>query len=185
MGQFALSSLGSQTICGAPGESNLTTLRTGGMGVESLPFVMSKGSFRLKFPAMSTDPQVRSHFSAEDHPARHAPTPFRGMLPRRSKSTMTWLGVFVPAGVIGQLNCVLNYLTVGRWMKENNFVVHSRLRSYENVFDRISQDVSRKRVLYLEFGVFEGYSMRYWSMLLLNPESHLHGFDSFEGLPES
>ena len=25
--------------------------------------------------------------------------------------------------------------------------------------------------------------MRYWSKLLRNPESHLHGFDSFEGLP--
>ena len=64
-------------------------------------------------------------------------------------------------------------------------VAHPRLRSFENVFDRIAQDVSKKRVLYLEFGVFEGSSMRYWSKLLLNPESHLHGFDSFEGLPES
>jgi hypothetical protein len=39
-------------------------------------------------------------------------------------------------------------------------------------------------VLYLEFGVAEGASMRYWSRLLDNPESRLHGFDSFEGLPE-
>ena len=39
-------------------------------------------------------------------------------------------------------------------------------------------------VLYLEFGVFEGASMRRWSTALKNPASLLHGFDSFEGLPE-
>jgi len=39
--------------------------------------------------------------------------------------------------------------------------------------------------MYLEFGVFEGNSIRYWSKLLRNPGSMLHGFDSFEGLPET
>ena len=29
------------------------------------------------------------------------------------------------------------------------------------------------------------YSIRYWSRLLKHPQSMLHGFDSFEGLPES
>ncbi|MGH7193291.1 MAG: class I SAM-dependent methyltransferase, partial [Candidatus Saccharimonadales bacterium] len=41
------------------------------------------------------------------------------------------------------------------------------------------------RVLYLEFGVYQGESMQIWSSLLRNPESKLHGFDSFEGLPET
>jgi O-methyltransferase len=36
----------------------------------------------------------------------------------------------------------------------------------------------------LEFGVFQGAATLYWSKLLLNPRSKLHGFDSFEGLPE-
>ena len=42
------------------------------------------------------------------------------------------------------------------------------------------------RVLYLEFGVFDGRATHVTGQKLLrHPESHLHGFDSFEGLPES
>jgi hypothetical protein len=39
-------------------------------------------------------------------------------------------------------------------------------------------------VLYLEFGVFEGYSLRYFSQRFRHPDSRFFGFDSFEGLPE-
>jgi hypothetical protein len=38
-------------------------------------------------------------------------------------------------------------------------------------------------VLYLEFGVYRGETIRAWSRLLTHPDSRLHGFDSFEGLP--
>jgi len=37
---------------------------------------------------------------------------------------------------------------------------------------------------FLEFGVFQGDSLRKWCALNKNPESRLFGFDSFEGLPE-
>jgi hypothetical protein len=36
----------------------------------------------------------------------------------------------------------------------------------------------------MEFGVWQGASLREWAGLLSHPESLLHGFDSFEGLPE-
>lgn len=39
-------------------------------------------------------------------------------------------------------------------------------------------------VLLLEFGVYEGASIRTWSEILLHPQTPLHGLDSFEGLPE-
>ena len=54
----------------------------------------------------------------------------------------------------------------------------------EEVFDRIAADVAEKTVLYLEFGVHQGKSIAYWSRILKSDRAVLHGFDSFEGLPE-
>jgi hypothetical protein len=53
------------------------------------------------------------------------------------------------------------------------------------VFAIAGEQIRDREVLYLEFGVYRGRSMRIWSRLLCNPRSKLHGFDSFEGLPES
>ncbi len=43
---------------------------------------------------------------------------------------------------------------------------------------------ANRKILFLEFGVFEGESIRYFSKALTHPGSRLVGFDSFEGLPE-
>ena len=40
-------------------------------------------------------------------------------------------------------------------------------------------------VLFLEFGVFEGYSTRHFSARYKSAGSRFYGFDSFEGLPEN
>src|SRR5215203_4484526 len=39
-------------------------------------------------------------------------------------------------------------------------------------------------VTYLEFGVFEGYSIEYISRMYKDQNSRFYGFDSFTGLPE-
>ena len=78
----------------------------------------------------------------------------------------------------------ISYIEIGRWLKERNFSVPRRFDSRDGLFQHIAQNVDNNRVLYLEFGVFQGASMRLWSTLLSHPDCHLHGFDSFEGLPE-
>jgi hypothetical protein len=44
--------------------------------------------------------------------------------------------------------------------------------------------IRNQKALYMEFGVADGESIRYWSQELENPTAAFHGFDSFEGLPE-
>ena len=40
------------------------------------------------------------------------------------------------------------------------------------------------KIAYLEFGVFEGKSIKYFSKILKNKESKFFGFDTFTGMPE-
>lgn len=85
---------------------------------------------------------------------------------------------------VWNLDHSLNYLEVGRWMHEKGYDTVKRFDTRDEIFDLVVQQVKDKDVLYLEFGVFKGVATRYWSEHLKNPNSKLHGFDSFEGLPE-
>jgi hypothetical protein len=101
------------------------------------------------------------------------------------KSTLTRIGARCTPGILHRLDATLTYLHVGRWMRDRGFHVGKRCDSREEVFAAIAATVGDENVLYLEFGVFKGASMRFWSRALRNPNAQLHGFDSFEGLPES
>jgi hypothetical protein len=108
-----------------------------------------------------------------------------GMLFRNFKRCLTLLGASLPDSTIHNLQMILNYIRLGRWMKAHGFRVPRRLVRREQVFAAVAREVKDKRVLYLEFGVWKGACIRWWSQALTNPESRLHGFDSFEGLPEA
>lgn len=83
-----------------------------------------------------------------------------------------------------KLQMVVNYMRLGHWMSTHDFCFKNRVRDRYSVFDAVARQIHQKHVLYLEFGVFRGESMRYWSRELKHPDTKLHGFDSFEGLPE-
>jgi hypothetical protein len=100
------------------------------------------------------------------------------------KHLLTKVGPHTPCAVVHGLNAIANYLTVGRWFKENNLTVPVRVADRYRLFDLVEGELGETEVLYLEFGVWKGASMRYWSKLLRHAGSHLHGFDSFQGLSE-
>ena len=100
------------------------------------------------------------------------------------QSGLTKVGARLSASHIQKLNSVVNYLEVGRWLKANGFASAPRFADRWLMYEAVAAPLSAERVLYLEFGVYEGYTLRRWAKLLTNPASSLHGFDSFEGLPE-
>jgi hypothetical protein len=97
---------------------------------------------------------------------------------------LTRLGEHVTATQIQKLNACLNYLEVGRWLKANGFRSAARHGNRDELYRALASRIAQQKVLYLEFGVWQGTSLRRWCKLLQNPDSSLHGFDSFEGLPE-
>jgi hypothetical protein len=101
------------------------------------------------------------------------------------KYWLTRAGESVSPSVIYNLDATINYLEVGRWMVANGYDASRRVDRREQLFDIVAAEIAQRDVLYMEFGVYRGEATRYWSKLLRNPRSKLHGFDSFEGLPES
>lgn len=101
-----------------------------------------------------------------------------------SKFLLTKIGALLPNKFVYRLQTIVYYFRLAKWMQKNNFSTKKRLLNRNLVFDEVAKKIANKKVLYLEFGVYKGDSMRYWSKALKNPESILHGFDSFEGLPE-
>jgi hypothetical protein len=100
-----------------------------------------------------------------------------------AKVLLTRLGSVCSARAIYNLNGVFNYLHVGWWLRARGFRQTARFSSRDELFRHIASEVAEREVLYLEFGVARGSSIRQWSELLRNPHSSLHGFDSFLGLP--
>jgi hypothetical protein len=100
------------------------------------------------------------------------------------KQFLSFTGSLLSPRTLLQLQMAVNHLKLGRWMRDHEFVFENRTADRRGVWDVVAKRVANERVLYLEFGVFSGDSMRYWSRALKHPDSVLHGFDSFEGLPE-
>ncbi len=68
------------------------------------------------------------------------------------------------------------------WCKQNPVIVDKERKDMHiRVMERIGAD---EVIQYLEYGVFQGQSIRWWSENMKNPESEFIGFDTFEGLPE-
>jgi len=99
------------------------------------------------------------------------------------KIALTRLGSICSSRAVYNLNGAFNYLHVGWWLRAHGFRPRSWVGTREGLFLQLAHELGDQDVLYLEFGVAAGASMRQWSRLLRNPHTALHGFDSFLGLP--
>ena len=102
------------------------------------------------------------------------------------KKSIARVGGSVPEFAARGLRRTCDLIDSVRWLREHSlYPFRESFPERDRIFDLIGRETNNKVVLYLEFGVFEGYSIRYMSKALTNPASILHGFDSFEGLPET
>jgi hypothetical protein len=97
---------------------------------------------------------------------------------------LTRVGTTLPPPMTATVRRASDLIEVGRWMKASGYLVKKWAPSAEALWEKAAEDLADKRTLYLEFGVWRGYSMRFWAKLLKHAEARLQGFDSFEGLPE-
>ena len=78
---------------------------------------------------------------------------------------------------------ILTYLPK---IREFDFSKSKSFNKKQEMYDYINKDfVSSTPLSYLEFGVFQGASIRYWTDINKNKESEFIGFDTFTGLPEN
>src|SRR5215204_5430517 len=103
----------------------------------------------------------------------------------RTQQLLTRIGALLTSAQIQKLNSIINYLEIGRWLKATGFPTFPRYGDRWKMYEFLAQNIKDEEVLYLEFGVYEGYTLRRWAKLLGNESTRLVGFDSFEGLPEN
>lgn len=76
-------------------------------------------------------------------------------------------------------------LRMGAWLRQKNAHNQPYFESRIDLFRHVSREVIHgEPINYLEFGVFEGDSIRDWSTENPHPHSTFVGFDTFRGLPE-
>lgn len=101
-----------------------------------------------------------------------------------ARAGLTRIGAHMTPSGMYWMERVMSQLEVGRWFREQGFEVTPLYTDRNELYAALARDIAAERILYLEFGVYRGETMRAWSGLLTNPASQLHGFDAFAGLPE-
>ncbi len=94
--------------------------------------------------------------------------------------TARWL---VPSWIAGRLTNLAALSQMSSWFASGPMDCSGdRTALYERVLrgERLDAPVD-----YLEFGVFRGASLRWWSGHLPCPDARFYGFDCFDGLPEN
>ena len=142
-------------------------------------------AYRLVHPPEGKWPRIgRSRHSGLIFEMRKSVAKKDSALPRVRRSVQ-WVGRRLGPSTLTNLRSVLSYLELGAWvasLPEGSVVID--LQRDVDLFAEALRRTTCSRPLYLEFGVYAGKSMRWWSQHLRQSGATLVGFDSFEGLPE-
>lgn len=102
------------------------------------------------------------------------------------RGSLISVGRRLPTRALADLRAVLGYIELGQWLVSQPGSPRPRVfRTRQDLYAYALGYVHASQPLYLEFGVAEGESMRWWSRHLRGNSARLVGFDSFEGLPEN
>jgi O-methyltransferase len=92
----------------------------------------------------------------------------------------------IPDSLGRYLEWIAYYARLGKWIRQ--YVNPREIDTCENrfvLYDNLLKEQHGRDILYLEFGVFKGESIRYFSDNYFNQDSLFFGFDTFTGLPEN
>jgi macrocin-O-methyltransferase TylF-like protien len=94
------------------------------------------------------------------------------------------LCVHSPLRYSERLDALLRLTLLKPWIAQHQ--PHPYLASREHLYAHVADNVIGPRpIAFLEFGVYQGASLRTWTQLDPAAQSEFIGFDSFEGLPEA
>ena len=94
-------------------------------------------------------------------------------------------GRVLPPPALTKAGNLVRELELDAWMRAHGLVIRNVVARREALFDLIVDEVGARPLLYLGFGIAKGPLIRYLSTRFTHPDTVLHGFDSFEGLPEA
>lgn len=83
------------------------------------------------------------------------------------------------------LDAIVGYVALGRWLERYGITRVQRANSRQDLFRLALPSLRGHRPLYIELGVHQGHTIRWWATHLEDDDARLHGFDSFLGLPET
>lgn len=85
-----------------------------------------------------------------------------------------------------------NFTKMSLWIARHQILEYRDSFSLHNDYTKryalfqyiIENKIKNIHINYLEFGVSDGETIKWWTQNITNPGSLLFGFDTFEGLPE-
>ncbi len=92
-------------------------------------------------------------------------------------------GLFIKFFPNSEMGRILFYLPKFR---EFDFSGSKRFSKKQDLYDYLNREfIANAPLSYLEFGVFKGASIAYWTSINTNQNAEFIGFDTFTGLPEN